>query len=145
MYPGFVTVLNCTDQTLTDVSIKHSCGTAPGAVFSVTSLQPGDSATKTFTSCSSAPDRWTISLKSASQRPYTGQLDWEFTECDSPQGVIIQLTLDQWYVVNPVAAKGEGSYVPTGPLEAVADSVYGPVRKRGRTGVPSMSVGNLLN
>jgi hypothetical protein len=108
-HPGVVIVLNCTDQTLTNVSIKHSCGSAPRVVFTVTSLRPGHSATKHFTSCSSATDSCAISLRSASQRQYTGRLDWDFTERDAPQGVIIQLNLDQWYVVNPVAARGEGS------------------------------------
>lgn len=146
-YPGFVTVLNCTDQTLTSVSITHSCGSAPRISFTVTSLAPGDCATKTFTSQVDITDTWTISLESGSGRTYTGRLDWEYTMCDSPQGVILQLALDQWFVVNPVAARGEGSYRPNGPLEAAG--VPSRPRKRKQpvnpSRVPQMSITTLLN
>lgn len=146
-YPGFVIVLNCTDQTLTSVSISHSCGSTPRISFAVTALAPGDCATKTFTSQVDTTDTWTISLESASGRTYTGRLAWEYTQCDSPQGVIIQLALDQWFVVNPVAARGEASYRPNGPLEAAG--AQSRPRRRKQTvdpsGVPQMSITTLLN
>jgi hypothetical protein len=117
-YSGTFTVVNCTGNTITGVTVTHD-----GYVHNTAtakSLEPGASVSQVLNAQTGTSDDWTLSF-TMNNKVYSRnakRCDYETT--DAPQTCIVALYLANFSIVMPVSSSCEHNYYST-PTEVAGD------------------------
>ncbi len=115
-YSGSFVVTNSTGNTITNVSVTHTCASYTN-VASASSLAPGASIPYTaMTAQSGSNDYWSITFTLNGQVYSRSKKQCNYMPSDSPQGVVIALYVKNWSIILPVTASCLNNYYSTPSL-----------------------------
>jgi hypothetical protein len=118
-YNGSFTVVNCTGNTITGVTVTHACGSYTNNASS-NQLSPGQSVTQTLNSQSGSNDIWNITF-TMNGKTYSRQgKQCNYETEDAPQTCVIALYSANWSSLMPVSSSCEHNYYST-PAEVAGD------------------------
>ncbi|WP_198018843.1 hypothetical protein [Azorhizobium doebereinerae] len=111
-YNGTFTVVNCTNNTISNVSVVHTCGSFTNSA-TAGSLAPGQAVATSLNSQSGSNDLWSITFTMNGQTYSRSGKQCNYMPDDSPQGVVISLYLKNFSVLLPVTSSCLNNYYST--------------------------------
>lgn len=111
-YNGTFTVVNCTNATITNVSVVHTCASFTNSA-TAGSLAPGAAVATSMNSQSGSNDLWSITFTMNGQTYSRSGKQCNYMPDDSPQGVVISLYLKNFSVLLPVTSSCLNNYYST--------------------------------
>lgn len=103
-YNGTFTVVNCTNATISNVTVVHTCGSFTNSATAA-SLAPGAAtAAVALNGQSGSNDLWSITFTMNGQTYSRSGKQCNYMPDDSPQGAVIALYLKNFSVLLPVTS-----------------------------------------
>jgi hypothetical protein len=127
-YSGTFTVVNCTGNSISNVSVTHTCASFTNAV-SATSMAPGAGASQTLNSQTGSNDDWSITFSMGGTVYSRSGKQCNYEQEDAPQTCVIALYRDDFSVLTPVSSPCLNNYYST-PSSALGIGIDGARMQR---------------
>lgn len=111
-YNGTFTVVNCTNNTITSVTVTHTCGSFTNSA-TAQSLAPGQSITATLNAKSGSNDNWSITFTMNGQTYSRSGKQCNYMPSDSPQTAIVALYTGNFSILLPATSSCLNNYYST--------------------------------
>jgi len=111
-YNGTFTVVNCTGNTITGVTVTHTAGTFTNTAPS-NAMAPASSINQALNTETGSSDSWSVTFTMNGQTYSRSGKGCDFEQEDEAQTCIVSLYQADWSIVMPVSSSCEHNYYST--------------------------------